>query len=89
MPLSALNQMRREATDRLAQLKTIGRPIPNYKMPKYPVLPDALEPKLPEDILILPSITKGKEDAWIAENMTASSVLVNNLGWIEEFLAKR
>jgi U32 family peptidase len=86
MPLSALNQMRREATDKLAQLKANGRPIPNYKMPKYAALPDALEPKLPEDILILPSITKGKEDAWIAENITASSVLVNNLGWIEEFL---
>lgn len=86
MPLSALNQMRREATDKLTQLKAITRPIPNYKMPKYTILPDALEPKLPEDILILPSITKGKEDAWIAQNMTASSVLVNNLGWIEEFL---
>ena len=43
-------------------------------------------PNLPEDILVLPSITKGKEDGWIAENVTASSVLVNNLGWIEEFL---
>jgi U32 family peptidase len=86
MPLSALNQMRREATDKLAQLKANGRPIPNYKMPKYPALQDSLETKLPEDIFILPTITKGKEDGWIAENMAASSVLVNNLGWIEEFL---
>ncbi len=86
MPLSALNQMRREATDSLIQLKAKGRQIPNFKMPRYPVLPDGLEPKLPKDIMILPSITKGKEDAWIGENMTASSVLVNNLGWIEEFL---
>ena len=86
MPLSALNQMRREATDQLAKLKASVKPIPNYKMPKYPTLQDALEPKLPDDILILPSVTKGKEDAWIAENLTASSVLVNNLGWIEEFL---
>lgn len=86
MPLSALNQMRRQATDKLVQLKANGRTIPNYKMPKYPALLDGLEPNLPEDILVLPAITKGKEDVWIAENMTTDSVLVNNLGWIEELL---
>lgn len=91
MPLSALNQLRRDATDRLAQLKTKGKPIPNYKMPKYPVLNDVLEPKLPADTLTLPTITKGKEDGWIAETLAitdVSSVLVNNLGWIEEILVK-
>ena len=90
MPLSALNQMRREATDKLAGLKISSKPIPNYAMPKYPLLSDALEPKMPDDILVLPSITKGKEDAWIANQIASqtlgSSVLVNNLGWIEELL---
>lgn len=110
MPLSALNQMRREATERLAQIKTAGRSSPEYSVPAYPKLAQALEPELPKDIYVLPSVTKGKEDAWIASQISkaetigtpgripgqqpesepdlrgASSVLVNNLGWIEEFL---
>lgn len=85
MPLSALNQMRREATDRLAEVKTGGRTIPDFKLPKYPKLSEAIEPSLPGDILILPSITKGKEDEWIG-GVASDAVLVNNLGWIEEFL---
>jgi U32 family peptidase len=94
MPLSALNQMRREATDKLARLKTGAKDVPQYKLPTYPTLSDALEPGIPEDILVLPAVTKGKEDAFIATLLTdeqpsetvPDSVMVNNLGWIEEFL---
>lgn len=110
MSLSALNQLRREATDRLIQIKTAGRSTSAFAMPTYPNLAQALEHELPEDIYVLPSVTKGKEDAWIANQISkaetidssdripgpqagseaglhgASSVLVNNLGWIGEFL---
>jgi putative protease len=112
LPLSALNQLRREATDLLIKEKTAGRAAPVFALPRYPQLDDAQQTTVPDDILILPSITKGKEDKWIAVQLgggnanqpgggtagqapeentdsdnslrTASSVMVNNLGWIEE-----
>lgn len=84
MPLSTLNLMRRDATEKLTAVKTADRAHGPVTMPAYPLLADALAKDLPDDLLVLPPVTKGKEDQWLAQHQSKTDVMVNNLGWIEK-----
>lgn len=83
--VSELNKIRREALDELEKAICAERERPDIpdSIP-IPPLPDEIEVG---DVVSHSSITKGKEDQYIKEHMDEKKVMLNNIGWIDEYLA--
>lgn len=84
MPVSDINKMRRTALANLEAIICAER--------KRPDIPDSITiPPLPKEkdvsaITCHSSVTKGNEDAYIKEHLDEKQVVLNNIGWIEEYL---
>lgn len=85
MPLSAINEMRREGVDAL--LKAINRKREEVAVPKINV-PKLNITKEKPSAVEYSNITKGNEDLYIMEHIEGEQVILNNLSWIDEFKAK-
>lgn len=94
MPLAEINKLRREALKAFEETFAVKREMPD--IPK-----DLLQNLLKEygqslsvykeqckDIPVFGAVTKGKEDDYIKEHLDEKAVVINNIGWIDEFLQK-
>lgn len=80
VPISQINQMRRNVLEQLEQLKT--KPRESVNIEEIPLL----EPDIQTgEGQVYPTITKGKMDDYIATHIGGGAVTLNNLGWIQEF----
>lgn len=88
LPLSAVNELRRQALEELLRQKTQGRPAPELPMDFPPPLSELLEAEPETPPLALPAILPEMPELPRPEAGGPRAVLANSLAWIPEFLAE-